>query len=213
MTAASIVAPLGIKLITNLPKLDRHAILQGMLMNRKHEIFARELAAGEGLEASYLTAGYKPGRSARFNASRLRNRPDVRQRVEELLQQFAEHTAVRLEYLQRAILPALQTNAQDLFEPGTDKLKSITSLPREVAASIKSVKFDRGTGRIKEITLTDKIAVAGLLMKSIGAIQDNESKTILALLEKRVAEWTEDDVRMIEARLSVIGLPAPEPAM
>jgi phage terminase small subunit len=202
-----IVAPNGIKLITVMPKAFSHAILQGMLTNRKHEIFAREIAAGEGLEASYLAAGYKPGRSARFNASRLRNRPDVRKRIEELLEQFNEQSALKLEYLQRQLLPVLQSNPQDLFERGTTRLKTIAALPREVAAAIKSVKFDKQTGALVEITLADKIAAANVLLRSIGAIRDDQGKTILAILEKRVREWTEDDLRIIEARLSVLGLP------
>jgi hypothetical protein len=137
----------------------------------------------------------------------------VRKRIDELLEQFAEASALKLEYLQRQLLPALQSNPQDLFEPGTDKLKSITSLPRETAAAIKSIKFDKKTGRITEISLTDKVAAAGILLRSIGAIRDDEGRTILALLEKRVSEWTEDDLRMVEMRLSALALSVREPAV
>jgi hypothetical protein len=43
-----IVTLIGIKLITGVRKPHSHANLWCMLMNRKHEIFAREIAAGGG---------------------------------------------------------------------------------------------------------------------------------------------------------------------
>jgi Terminase small subunit len=198
------VAAVGIRVITLVRKPISYAILQSMLTNRKHEIFAREIAAGEGLAASYLTAGYKPGRSARFNASRLRNRPEVKTRINELLEQFNEQSALKLEYLQRQLLPVLQGNPQDLFERETDRLKTITNLPRETAAAIRSIKFDKTTGNVVEITLADKIAAAGVLLRSIGAIKDNEVKVLMAVLEKRISDLSDPELTLLEARLGTL---------
>jgi hypothetical protein len=60
------------------------------LKNRYHEIFAQKLATGAPLLNAYLSAGYKNSSSARYNASRLRNSPAVRERVNELLAQSAK---------------------------------------------------------------------------------------------------------------------------
>jgi phage terminase small subunit len=185
--------------------------MSGPLQNLRHERFCREYASGETLASSYVRAGFKDSPNARYNGSRLRNTPACRERINELMEQFAEQAAVKVEYLQAQLLPALRSNAQDLFDD-TGELKPVTALQRECSAAIKSIKFDRKTGKVSEIVLADKIAAAGLLLRSIGAIRDDQGKTILALLEKRVAEWTVDDVRMIETHLSVLGLPAPESA-
>jgi len=48
-------------------------------------MFALALAAGKLPLRAYLAAGYNQASTARFNAFRLRNKPEVRARVEELL--------------------------------------------------------------------------------------------------------------------------------
>lgn len=75
----------------------------GALRNRKHEIFALELATGAPLEESYLVAGFKPGYSAKFNASRLRNHPDVKERIEELLTEFQRQSFLKMEWVLREL--------------------------------------------------------------------------------------------------------------
>jgi hypothetical protein len=86
------------------------------LANRRHEVFALELATGAPLLSAYLTAGYKESYSARFNASRLRNTPAVRQRVDELLAEFGERSAIRLEYIQAKVLDLLELDPIELYE-------------------------------------------------------------------------------------------------
>src|SRR5215831_17519175 len=60
------------------------------LRNLRHEIFAVELAADKPPLRAYLAAGYKPTPTARFNAFRLRNTPEIRARVVELLEAVAK---------------------------------------------------------------------------------------------------------------------------
>jgi len=184
-----------------------HIVMAGPLPNLRWERFAREYASGESLAATYVRAGFRgDAKWHRFNASRLSNKAPVRARINELMEQFAEASALKVEYLQQQLLPTLRTNPQDLFEAGTDKLKSIADLPRDVAAAIKSVKFDKKTGNVVEIALADKVAAAGVLLRSIGAIRDDQGKTVLAILEKKFSELSPDEFRMIESRLSLVGL-------
>lgn len=66
------------------------------LKNLKHEKFAQLIASGKTLSDSYLEAGFlAKGRGAQVNnGSRLRNRPDVSARIEELVIQGARKAQV-----------------------------------------------------------------------------------------------------------------------
>jgi hypothetical protein len=84
------------------------------LTNRRHEIFATEMAAGAPLLSAYLTAGYKESYSARFNASRLRNTPKVRARIDELLAEFTRTAFVKLEWIQHHLVQIVEGRADSL---------------------------------------------------------------------------------------------------
>lgn len=133
------------------------------------------------MTAAYLRSGFdKAGKYARFNASRLRNKPPVKARIDELLEEFSEAGALKVQYLQAQLLPLLRTNMQDLFDD--NQLKSIADLPREVASAIKTIKFDKQTGKVVEVSLTDKNQAANTLFRSIGAIApDGESNANMSL--------------------------------
>jgi len=143
------------------------------LANRRHEIFAIELAAGAPLISAYLTAGYRETYSARFNACRLRNTPRIRERVNELLQEFGERTRINLEWIQETIAPLLEVDPVELYErsdpedPTRIKLKPLMDMPARVRRAITRIKVDPETGRPFELFLTDKVQVAALLMRSL----------------------------------------------
>jgi Terminase small subunit len=149
----------------------------GPLQNVKWERFAREFAAGESLEAAYVRAGYeKAGKFARFNASKLRNKPAVKARIAELMEQFAEQAAVHADYVRQKLLPVLQANVQDMFD-ASGKIKPAHLLQREFANAVKSIKLDKH-GRIAEVHMVDKIAAAATILKSIGAIDDGSDTAV-----------------------------------
>jgi Terminase small subunit len=141
------------------------------LPNPRWERFSREYASGESLASAYVRAGFADTPNARFNASRLRNKPVVRARIDELMGEFAEASAVKVEYLQHQLLPLLRANGQDLFD-SVGKLRPIAELQRDCATAIKSIRFDRKTGCVSEIVLADKIAAANALLRSIGGLID-----------------------------------------
>jgi len=146
-------------------------IAMAPLPNPRWEKFSREYASGESLASAYVRAGFADTPNARFNASRLRNKPAVRIRINELMDQFAEASAIKVEYLQHQILPLLRANGQDLFD-SVGKLRPIGELQRDCAAAIKSIKFDKRTGSVSEIVLVDKIAAANTLLRSVGGLID-----------------------------------------
>jgi Terminase small subunit len=170
--------------------------MAGPLQNLRWERFSREYASGESLVSAYKRAGFdRAGKYAKFNASRLRNKPAVKARIDELMEQFAERTAVGVEYLQHQLLPLLRVNAQDLYGPG-GRLRPVADLEREIGAAIKSIKYKDGT--ISEVVLADKIAAAGMLLRSIG-IGDGTSVNVAAIAAS--GEITDDDRKKALAAL------------
>lgn len=179
-------------------------IAMAPLPNPRWERFSREYASGESLASAYIRAGFADTVNARFNASRLRNKPAVRNRISELMEQFAEASAVKLEYLQHQLLPLLRANAQDLFDPA-GKLRPIAELQRDCAAAIKSIRFDKKTGCVSEIVLTDRIAAAGVLLRSVGGLIDNVQMSDLSKM------WDDETyINALEAAVTLfkaLGLP------
>jgi hypothetical protein len=150
------------------------------LANPKHERFCLEYCAGEGPTSAYQRAGFKEGHNPRIAGLRLLAQPHIKVRVKELLELFAERALLKAQQIQQALLPALEINPQDLI--GEDgKIKPLRELQRDHAAAIKSMRFDRN-GRVNEITLLDKVAVASTLLRSIGAISDGETNVKVSVL-------------------------------
>jgi phage terminase small subunit len=118
------MAKLGISLITLTATMPK-------LANRRWEIFATELASGAPLLTSYLTAGYKQSYSARFNASRLSNKPAVRERIDELLAEFTRTTFVRLEWIQARLVEIIEGRAES--RGGVRDGKPFTEIDRQGA--------------------------------------------------------------------------------
>jgi hypothetical protein len=145
------------------------------LANRRHESFATELATGAPLLSAYLAAGYRESYSARYNASRLRNTPAVRRRVDELLAEFGERSSIKLEYIQAQVLALLELDPLELYEKSADsplgsgklKLRPMSEMPSRVRRAIHRIKVDPESGKPVEIVLNDKVAAANALFRSI----------------------------------------------
>jgi phage terminase small subunit len=153
------------------------------LRNRKHEIFALELASGAPLVSAFLAAGYKDSYSARYNASRLRNDLRVKDRVNELLLEYADRTAIKVEWVQNKVAPFLEVDPIELYEasadpdaPGKLELKPLTAMPERVRKAITRIRVDPETGRPVEVFLVDKLAAANTLLRSLpgGSVSRHE---------------------------------------
>jgi hypothetical protein len=153
------------------------------LRNRKHEIFALELASGAPLLSAFLAAGYKDSYSARYNASRLRNDPRVKERTNELLQEHADRTAIKVEWVQNKVAPFLEIDPVELYKasadpdaPGKLELKPLTAIPERVRKAITRIRVDPESGKPVEIFLVDKLAAANTLLRSLpgGSVSRHE---------------------------------------
>jgi hypothetical protein len=150
------------------------------LKSRKRETFAIEVAAMTPLASAYVAAGYRDTPWARYNASKLAHVPEVAARIDELQMQFSERSGIRAEYIQRQLLPLVEANPKDLFEPildidgkiTGDKLKSISELPRSLTAAISKIRCDPESGAVVDIALASKSEAGNILLRSLGGLVD-----------------------------------------
>jgi hypothetical protein len=155
------------------------------LKNRRRERFALEIAAMTPPGKAYTEAGFKASPWAPYNASKLMHDPVVAARIDEMRAAIGARAGIHAEYIQRQLLPIVEANAQDLFTTtpdatgaGTrDTLRSISKLPRELAAAIKKIKCDPETGAVTEIDLYGKIEAGALLLRSVGGLVDRLEAT------------------------------------
>jgi hypothetical protein len=155
--------------------------------------------------------------SARFNASRLRNSPAVRDRVDELLTEFGERSQIKAEYLQHQLLPLVEATSRDLYEmvKGVDgktsyRLRPLAELPPRLAAAVQRIKLDPESGAVTEIALYSKVDAGNTLLRAVGAIKGNDVKVLMAVLEKKVSELTDDELASLETRLIALADRQPE---
>lgn len=167
--------PWGLTAVITMPKLK----------SRKREMFAIEVAAMTPLPSAYVAAGYSNTPWARYNANKLSHTPEVAARIDELQAEFSERSGIHAEYLRRKLLPIVEANSQDLFEPildatgkkTGDRLRAISDLPRDLAAAISKIKCDPETGAPVEIVLAGKIEAGSVLLRSVGGLLDRHEHT------------------------------------
>lgn len=162
----------------------------GRLRNRKQEAFAREIAALTPYATAYAAAGYAGDPQwHRYNAAKLAARPHVRVRIDELRAQFEEAGCIHAQYIQAKLLPLVEANAKDLYEPRFDeagkpaghKLRSIADLPRDLAAAISKIKVDPETGAVTEISMHGKTEAGNVLLRSVGGIVERHQHDVSAI--------------------------------
>ena len=137
----------------------------GVLANRKWEIFAAAIAAGDPLVVAYEAAGYKPGYSSRFNASRLRNSPPVKERIEEWLAQHAERAVVSIGWIEAQLLDVARArepskitiNAAGEQEKVYDRAAALAQL-----AKIRGVGGDITVNTIAQASASAEVAVSDM---------------------------------------------------
>lgn len=150
------------------------------LENVKHEAFALEVAEGRTLLEAHKAAGYVPDAG---NAKRLRKRPEVRSRIQELLNEAAEFRNVRRVRVVLEVDRVGRANMRDYYEPeiGEDgqptrrmKLRSLLDMPRELTAAIQEVEFG-DDGQPVKLKLHDRNQANFTLLKYLGGLPEPET--------------------------------------
>ena len=123
------------------------------LTNQRHELFAQELAKGKSADEAYITAGYKPNR---HNASTLKSKQTVSNRVAELLTPRAE-----------MISQVTQKAADEL---GMSKAWVMARLKENAERALQAVPVTDSEGNIIEYKYEGNVAnrALELLGKEIG---------------------------------------------
>jgi len=151
------------------------------LKDPQYEKFASELAELKAPIEAYKLAGFVPHRG---NANRLARRPEIKARVQQLLDEAAEYADIRRVRVLVEIDRVGRANLADFYEKvstGKDvngieqfelRLRDITSLPRHLTAAIAGIEWDEA-GRPK-LKLHDKNQANFTLLKHLGGLPETD---------------------------------------
>lgn len=141
-----------------------------VLENRKHEIFAQEMAKpGSSTIPSLTKAGYAPHPAA---ATRLLKNVNISARIAEIQNRGAERAAASVERIVEEIERLSFSDLTEAIDIRRNKiyLKDIKKLPKEVRAAIASLKQ---TKEGIEVKFYNKIAALDMLAKHRGMFREN----------------------------------------
>ena len=139
------------------------------LKDPQYEKFASELAELKAPIEAYKLAGYAPHRG---NATRLARRPEVRARVDELLEEAKEYADIRRVRVLVEIDRVGRGNQRDYYD-AEGKLIPIQKLPRHLSAAIAYISFD-ADGAAQQYHLHDKNQANFTLLKHLGGLPEPE---------------------------------------
>jgi hypothetical protein len=149
-----------------------------VLSNAKHELFSQQLALGKTASEAYELAGYKPSRS---NASVLRAKQNISDRLAEILQESEKTVLNQIEYTRERLLAKLD-HAYDVAEKRSNG--SAMSAAIVAQARICGLIIDRRevgeVGAFDHLTDEELVAEAAKKARELGLagpelVEDNKS--------------------------------------
>jgi len=152
------------------------------LRNAKWEMFAQEIAKGETTEKAYAKVGYVEDHA---NSWRLRARPEIKARVQELIEAGAEQAEVTIGRVISELAKIGFSDIRSLFNEN-GALKRIEDLGDDAAAALSSVEVvtrrlpggeDAEVEHVAKIKLWDKRAALVDLGKHLGMFADRVELT------------------------------------
>lgn len=174
------------------------------LLNRRRELFALEVASGAPLGQAYVAAGFKAGEryDCRHNASKLYNKPEVKERVRELQAQYSERAAIGADYVRERIAAVVDVDPLEAYEVvnGALRIRPLDKIPARVRRAIARIEMD-SMGFPTRVIFADRVAAGTALLRSLGEIKDSDVR-VMTVLGKAVADWSDADVKLIEERLA-----------
>lgn len=165
----------------------------GRLSNDKQERFAQAIAVSVPDVQAYTDAGFEGGEYAARNASKLKNKPKVRARIDELCKSTEDLVELRRVMLDEFYVAALKVDRSTMYDDdGT--MKRLCDLQPEQRQLIESVVESKGKfGMTHNVQMPSKLVAAGQLAKLHGL--DRASKTELTGKDGAplVPEYTDED--------------------
>lgn len=152
------------------------------LRDPQYEKFASELAELKPRIEAFKAAGYAPHKG---NAARLAKRPEIKARVQELLDEAAEYADIRRARVLVEIGRVAFVNVQDLYEDDGVTLRNIKSLPRSLTAALAGIEWQK-TGEDNDgkpiyspvAKLHDKNQANFTLLKHLGGLPEPERRDV-----------------------------------
>jgi DNA invertase Pin-like site-specific DNA recombinase len=162
-----------------------------LLRDPQRERFCREVVeqylamppSSAPVQAAYVAAGFRPNRA---NAHRFAGRPEIRQRIQELMAEALAYADIRIQKAAVTLDHIASARLSDFYEPAAG-LKDIASLPPRLAGAIKKVEY-YPDGSIKHIELHDKVRALETIMRHLGGMREEGPPVNVAISdEQRIA--------------------------
>ena len=132
------------------------------LKNARHEKYAQALAKGKTADQAYKTAGFKPHRG---NASTLRAKQNILERVAEILGHAAEQTLVTIDTLTEELEEARKLGMQN---------------PKGASAAVSAVMGKAKLHGLLVDKVENKVTLDGLAKRLLGSAirpkEDNDAR-------------------------------------
>jgi phage terminase small subunit len=141
------------------------------LLNDRQELFCQEYLVDLNGSAAAVRAGYSE-KGSRVAASKLMDRLEVRQRIQELMNERTERVQVTADEVLQELLAIAKVDINAIFGP-SGELLPISEIPEATRRAIASVDvykdFTEGVeiGETKKIKLWDKLRALELLGKHL----------------------------------------------
>jgi hypothetical protein len=140
------------------------------LANNRHERFAQLIALGASPRSAYIECGYKDSPYSRPNGSKLKHSPTVKQRVNELLQEWGESCKVQLSWVQHELLAIAEgravsrtvVNGKGEETKERDRLAALLGLLRSLGVTDTSVNVTATAAAGVAPQLTDEMRIEAL---------------------------------------------------
>jgi len=161
----------------------------------QHERFARELSeeylkippSRTPIFEAFKRAGFAPHKG---NATRLSKNPEIKARVQELLEEYREYVDIRPVKALVRVDRVADAKLPDFYEDDGLTLKNIKTLPPRLAEAIAEVEFNEN-GTVKKLKLHDKNQANFALVKHFGGMPEPEHNevsifNVLSIEDQRV---------------------------
>jgi hypothetical protein len=137
-----------------------------VLKNARHELFAQSIAQGKTQAEAYQLAGYKDDRR---NASHLRDRPEIEERIRQLTTKNAEKVEITAQYLTNRLI-----RLADRAEERGNESAAVSALDK--AAKINGFGLDKTHVSIENNVTPDADSLRKALLDHVLAGRAGDSE-------------------------------------
>lgn len=140
------------------------------LANFRHERYCQEYCIDHNSKDAYARAGFVAGNG---NAHRLHAKIDIQLRIAVLEQEGWERLSCSVEVVREEMHMLAFINPQDLYVPGTNKLRPLCDMPDDIVRAIKEVETNE-LGEIVKIKLESKKGALDSLMRHLNMFEKDQ---------------------------------------